>query len=85
MALFEQINITSQVSSAQSPQQLPAESVTDTTQFEGRSQIELLALILLEMKIMNQQLYELPRLIASGQPSIDPPEVFRQEQSIFNI
>ena len=57
----------------------------DTAQFEGQSQIELLAQILLELRIMNQQMYELPRLIASGQSSTDPPELMRVEPSIFTI
>lgn len=59
--------------------------VQDVTQQEGQSHIELLAQILLELKILNQQIYELPRLMASGQASVDPPETFRQEPSIFNI
>jgi hypothetical protein len=57
----------------------------EVAQFEGQSQIELLAQILLELKIMNQQMYELPRLIATNQSSTDPPETFRQEPSIFTI
>jgi hypothetical protein len=61
-----------------------AMNVQDTSQFEGQTQIELLAQILLEMRIMNQQLYELPRLMATSQQSFDPPETFRQEPSIFN-
>jgi len=65
-------------------QQSGAMNVQDTSQFEGQTQIELLAQILLEMRIMNQQLYELPRLMATSQQSQDPPESFRQESSIFN-
>ena len=57
----------------------------DTAHFEGQSTIELLAQILLELRIMNQQMYELPRLIASGQSSTDPPELMRVEPSIFTI
>jgi len=57
----------------------------EVAQFEGQSTIELLAQILLELKIMNQQMYELPRLIATNQSSTDPPETFRQEPSIFTI
>ena len=59
--------------------------VQDVTQQEGQSQIELLAQILQELKILNQQMYELPRLLASGQLSVDPPEMLRQEPSIFKI
>jgi len=59
--------------------------VQDVTQQEGQSQIELLAQILLELKILNQQIYDLPRLIVTGQTTGDSPETIRQEQSIFNI
>jgi hypothetical protein len=59
--------------------------VQDATQFEGQSQIELMAQILLELKILNQQIYELPRLLVTGQQASDPPETLRQEQSIFKI
>jgi len=37
-------------------------TVQDTSQYEGQSQIEILALILQELKIMNQQIFELPRI-----------------------
>lgn len=66
-------------------QQVGAMAVQETAQFEGQTQTELLAQILLELKILNQQMYELPRLIASGQASNDPPELFRSEPSIFTI
>ena len=66
-------------------QQVGAMAVQETAQFEGQTQTELLAQILLELKILNQQMYELPRLIASGQGSNDPPEVFRSEPSIFTV
>ena len=59
--------------------------VQDITQQEGQSQIEILAQILLELKIQNQYLYELPRLIATGTQSKDAPEILRAEPSIFNI
>lgn len=65
-------------------QQSAALNVQDTTQFEGQSVAELLAQILLEMRIMNQQLYELPRSLATNQNASDPPEQFRSEPSIFN-
>ena len=66
-------------------QQSAALNVQETSQYEGQNLTELLAQILLEMRIMNQQLYELPRLIATNQASSDPPETFRQEPSIFTI
>lgn len=64
--------------------QTGALNVQDTAQFEGQNQLELLSQILLELRIMNQQLYELPRLIATQQPATDAPETFRQDPSIFN-
>jgi hypothetical protein len=59
--------------------------VQDVTQQEGQSQIELMAQILLELKINNQYLYELPRLLATGTQFKDSPEMLRSEPSIFNI
>ena len=38
----------------------------DTSQFEGQTQIEILAQLLLEMKILNQQIYELPRVLTNA-------------------
>lgn len=60
-------------------------NVTDTTQFEGQSQTELLAQILLEMRIMNQYISELPQKLNAGQSNLDEPSQFRNEQSAFNI
>jgi len=65
-------------------QQSAALNVQDTSQHEGQNTLELLAQMLLELRILNQQMYELPRLIANKQESNDPPEIFRQEPSIFN-
>jgi hypothetical protein len=59
--------------------------VQDATQFEGQSQIELMAQILLELKILNQQMYELPRLIVTGTQARDEPQTLRTEPSIFKI
>jgi hypothetical protein len=74
--------------------QIP-QTIQDTSQFEGQSQIELLAQMLQEIKILNQQMYELPRVIAlalqgptapqQGQ-SIqlgDDPFLLRQDSSLF--
>jgi hypothetical protein len=70
-------------------------TVQDTTQFEGQSQVELLAQLLQEVKILNQQMYELPRVIAlalqgptapSQGQSIqlgDDPYQLRQDSSLF--
>ena len=71
-------------------------AVQDTSQFEGQSQIELLAQLLQEMKIMNQQLYELPRIIAGQLNGIntagampmftygDEPTAMRNDASLFD-
>ena len=71
-------------------------AVQDTSQFEGQTQIELLAQILQEMKIMNQQLYELPRIIAGQLNGIntagampmftygDEPTAMRNDASLFD-
>jgi hypothetical protein len=59
-------------------------NVQETSQFEGQSILELLAQILVDLRIANQQVYELPRLIANNQQYLDSPESFRQEQSAFN-
>jgi hypothetical protein len=58
--------------------------VRDTTKTEGSSRDELLTMILTELRILNQQIYELPRLMKEGIVSNDPPEQFRNEPSIFN-
>jgi hypothetical protein len=72
-------------------------SVQDTSTFEGQSRDELLAQILQEMKIMNQQLYELPAILAgalqgptqaqAGNAPIqlgDEPVNMRNDASLFN-
>lgn len=64
--------------------QTGAQAVVEAGQFEGQTQLELLAQILLELKILNQQLYELPKQLNDGTVSNDPPDAFRQEPSIFN-
>jgi hypothetical protein len=59
--------------------------IEDVGQLEGQSQIEILSQILIELKILNQQIYELPRLLVTGQQASDPPDTLRQEPSIFII
>jgi hypothetical protein len=70
-------------------------AVQDTSTYEGQSQVEILGLILQEMKIMNQQLYELPRVMAAQMngypsPAINPqpylgdePTQMRNDASLF--
>jgi hypothetical protein len=64
-------------------QQSAALNVQDTAQYEGQTQTELLAQILLELRILNQQIYELPKALATNNYN-DPPEELRKEPSIFN-
>jgi hypothetical protein len=65
-------------------QNTAAMNVQDTAQFEGQSIVELLALILVELKIANQQRYEMPYLLNNGvNNGMDPPEQFRLDGTIF--
>lgn len=64
-------------------QQSAALNVQDTSQFEGQNKLELLAQILLELRILNQQIYELPKTLATSNYG-DAPESIRQEPSVFN-
>jgi len=70
-------------------------TVQDTSQYEGQSQIEILALVLQELKILNQQIYELPRILAGQLNGIntagnlpmftygDEPKDMRNDASLF--
>lgn len=60
-------------------------AVTDLQQFEGQNHTELLGQILLEMRIMNQYLYELPQKLNAGLNNLDEPTQFRNEQSVFTL
>jgi hypothetical protein len=82
------------IGSANYINQIP-QTVQDTSQFEGQTQTELLAQLLQEIKILNQQMYELPRVIAlalqgptapSQNQNIqlgDDPYMLRQDSSFF--
>jgi hypothetical protein len=58
--------------------------VRDTQRIEGQLLGEIMLQVLTELKILNQQIYELPRLLKDGQVSPDEPEQFRKESSLFN-
>ena len=70
-------------------------TVQDTSQFEGQTQIELLAQLLQEVKILNQQMYELPKVLSlalqgptapqqgSNVQLGDDPFILRNDSSIF--
>ena len=83
MAFFEKVSISGNIPAAQSTGLVDSQAVQDVGVVDGASQIELLSLILLELKILNQQMYELPGLFAQGLPSRDPPESFRNDDTIF--
>ena len=54
-------------------------SIQDTSQFEGQTQTELLAQLLQEIKILNQQMYELPRVLTLA---LQGPTAPSQGQSV---
>ena len=79
-----------------SMQNTPALNSQDTSNFEGQTQIELLSQILLELKILNQQIHELPTIqtqafngasvaVPSQTAQLgDEPSWLRAEQSLFD-
>ena len=59
--------------------------VQDITTYEGQNAPELLSQVLLELKIMNQYLYDLPRQLQQGPGfASDEPNAFRSDPSIFS-
>jgi len=70
-------------------------AVQDIEQYEGQTHLELLAQLLQEVKIMNQQLYELPQVLTLALqgptapqqgPNVqlgDDPFILRNDSSIF--
>jgi hypothetical protein len=85
MAYAEQIQVIGSVSAGQSPQYLPAVPTENTDQFEGLSQIEIMGQILLELRILNQQINELPRLLVNGLAPQDTPESYRADPTFNNL
>ena len=85
MAYAEQIQVIGSLSAGQSSQNQPAVPVEDTDQLEGQSNIEILGQILLELRILNQQINELPRLLAGGLASPDSPESYRADPTYYNF
>jgi hypothetical protein len=57
--------------------------VQDTTLIEGEMWTDLFPKILMELKILNQQIYELPRILQQTGQSMDSPEDLRNDNSIF--
>jgi hypothetical protein len=60
-------------------------NIQDTSQFEGQSFVELLAQILLELRIMNQYMYDLPETLQSGYGFTSEPQHFRADTTVFNL
>ena len=82
------------IASASFNNQVP-QTVQDTLQFEGQNHVELLANILNELKVLNQQFYELPKVLClalqgptapqqgSNVQLGDDPFILRNDSSIF--
>lgn len=60
-------------------------AVTDLSQTEGQGRDELLYQILMEMRIMNQYLSELPLKLNAGLNNLDEPSQFRNDPSVFTL
>lgn len=61
----------------------PAINVRDTDLAEGASSVELLAHILLELRILTLQLQKLPLILAAGLADIDEPASYRNDPTLF--
>lgn len=85
MAYAEQTKVVGNIPAVELAQNVTAVPTVEASQIDGQSHIEILQQILIELKILNQQIYELPRLLSLGLPSVDEPQQFRNEPSIFNI
>jgi hypothetical protein len=62
---------------------LAPQLVVDAAQFEGQSVVELLGQVLLELRILNQQIFALPSLQNAGVSASDEPASFRNDPTIF--
>jgi hypothetical protein len=58
--------------------------VQDTSVAEGMEMDEVMVQVLFELRILNQQMYELPRLLRDGLQNVDQPEDFRDDMGVFN-
>lgn len=58
-------------------------AVNDISQFEGQSLSEILGQILVELKINNQMMSELPLVLQGQNGRFDEPAQFRNDQTIF--
>lgn len=63
---------------------IAAQAVVEVSSYEGQSMIEILAQILLELKISNQYLSELPSVLQTNNASFNEPSVYRNDPLAFN-
>jgi len=65
---------------------LPAINTQDSSKTDdGYTQLDILQLILTELRIMNQYLYEEPYRLNQGLPVVDTPEQLRVDNTLFTI
>jgi hypothetical protein len=81
---YGQVRSLGVLSGAAAASNLPALAVAEVSVFEGQSIIELLAQMLTELRINNQYLFEIPRLLNAGNSSPDDPGAFRSDPTFFN-
>lgn len=63
---------------------MPALPVILTGRDHESNPNDILGQILTELKIMNQQLFDLPRILKSGIEAVDSPEQYRNDSTFFN-
>ena len=73
--------ILNSISPAYSSQNVSTLPVSDQTLFEGQNFVELLGMILLELRVQNQLLHQ----IGMGNAIVDEPNVMRQDQTLYAI
>ena len=61
------------------------QDIRNSSMTDDKKGDDILALILLELKILNQQIYELPRLLITSQTATDEPDEFRNDPTIFQV
>ena len=61
------------------------QNIRNSSMTDDKKGDDILALILLELKILNQQIYELPRLLITSQTATDEPDEFRNDPTIFQV
>ena len=73
--------ILNSLSPAYSSENVSTLPVSDQTLFEGQNFVELLGMILLELRVQNQLLHQ----IGMGNAIVDEPNVMRQDQTLYAI